>query len=55
MYDEMSWKQVNTVKRFTVGNVLDSNGAYSLFVFNEGTASEFRGWVSAQYAAPLIN
>ncbi len=55
LYDALSWAQINTVKRFTVGRVDDSNGAYTLMVFNAGTSSEYSGWIPSHYVAPLVN
>ena len=46
---------IRTVRRFTVGRLLKTSQKRSLLVFNEGTDSEYRGWVLTQFTAPVIN
>ena len=55
LYDEYSWAQTRTVKRYTVGRVLSSGGDYVLLVFNEGKSGEYRGWIPYENASPLVN
>ncbi len=55
LLDEYSWAQTRTLDRFSVGNVYSVSGDYTLLVFNEGQATEYRGWVSNQFVAPIIN
>ena len=55
LLDESSWAQIQNVKRFTVGRLVQNQGDYSLMIFNEGAANEFRAWILTQYIAPLLN
>lgn len=55
LYEEGSWARSRSVSRFSVGNVISRSYDSCLMVFNEGTASEFRGWIRTQYTAPIIN
>ena len=55
MYDEYSWAPTQTIKRFTPGSLLSTSGDYTLLAFNEGTASEYHGWIPNQFIAPIIN
>ena len=56
LLDEASWSQIQTLKRFSVGTFVQMGGNdYTLLVFNQGQPNEFRGWVSDQYIAPIIN
>ena len=55
LLDEASWSPVRTVKRFSVGSLFNVSGDYSLLVFEEGTANEYRGWINTQYIAPIVN
>lgn len=53
--DEDTMAALRTVRRFTVGRLLKTSQKRSLLVFNEGTDSEYRGWVLTQFTAPVIN
>ena len=55
LYDETTWTQTRTVKRFSVGRLITSGGDYVLLAFNEGKSGEYRGWVPFECASPLIN
>lgn len=56
LLDEYSWAQTQTLRRFSVGSFVQMSGNdYTMLVFNEGQPTEFRGWVSDQYIAPIIN
>ena len=56
LLDESTWAQTQTLRRFSVGTAVSISGNdYTLLVFNEGQPTEFRGWVSDQYIAPIIN
>ena len=55
LYDEYSGAQIQTAKRFTAGRMVNMTMDRALLVFNEGTANEFRAWISLLYIAPVIN
>lgn len=55
VFDESTWAQTRTAKRFTPASLVSSSGDNVLMVFNPGTGNEYRGWISAQYIAPLVN
>ena len=55
LLDESTWAQFSSVKRYTTCSLFNVSGDYSLIVFNEGTASEMRGWINSQYIAPIYN
>jgi hypothetical protein len=37
------------VKRNTPGRLISVNGNYTLLMFNEGAANQFRAWIQSQY------
>ena len=56
LLDEYSMVQTQTLRRFSVGTFVQMGGNdCTLLVFNQGQPNEFRGWVSDQYIAPIIN
>lgn len=55
LYDEVTWTQTRTVKRFAVGRLISSGGDHVLMVFDEGKSTEYRGWIALEHASPLVN
>ncbi len=54
LYDEYTWAQTRTVKRFTVGRLISSGGDYVLLAFSDKNG-EYRGWIPYENASPLVN
>jgi len=55
VYDENSWNRIQDVERYTPATFAGSAGDYTLLIFNEGKANEFRAWILSQYTALVIN
>ena len=55
VFDQYSFEQIQTAKRFSTARLLGMDGDFSLLVFNEGASNEYRGWVSNLRIALIIN
>ncbi len=54
LYDDYGY-QIQTVKRFTPGYMINQTTDRTKLIFNRGEANEFTAWIPTLYIAPVIN